>query len=74
MHVIVFLLYTVDIDQAAAIQNSHKSNRPISLKLVVSMVTGGVATIGAIGFVAGLFMYVRKRRRQYEKIPLLSVE
>lgn len=70
----IFLYWTVDIDQAAAIQNSLQTKQPISMKFVVSMVTGGVATVGVIGFVAGLFVYARRRRRQYEKIPLLSVE
>lgn len=64
-----------DTDQAAALHNSNEETKdPVSVKLIVSMVTGSVATIGVIGFVAGLFVYARKKRRQYEKIPLLSVE
>ena len=61
-------------EEANAIQNSMKTNKPASTKLVVSTATGGVATVGLIGLVVGTVFFLKRRRRRYKKISLLSVE
>ena len=44
----------------------------MSVKVILSAVMGGLALIGLVGLMAAMAVFVRRRKRKYERVPLLS--
>lgn len=65
--------YTVDIN-ASNFDLSNEQRAPISLKLIVGVVSGTLSLIGVAGLVVGLVVYSKKGKMNYEKLPLLADE
>lgn len=51
---------------------NQPSSDNTSVKVVVGAVTGSLAMIGVAFLVTGMAVYVRRRRRKYERVPLIS--
>lgn len=45
-----------------------------SVKLIVGVVMGGLAAVGLVAVVVGLVVHSRRRKKNYETVPLLTEE
>lgn len=54
--------------------SNEEKKAPVSLKLIVGVVSGTLSLIGVAGLVVGLVVYSKKGKTNYEKIPLLADE
>ena len=62
----------MDIDLAYF--DGRKEGMFSSPKLLVGMVTGSLGLVGVAALLVVLIVYIRTRKRDYEKIPLLADE
>lgn len=50
----------------------YANSETTSVKLIVGVVTGSLAMIAVVALLTGLMIVAKKRKKNYEKIPLLT--
>lgn len=71
-HTLTLFCKTVDVDLAQF--GGQREATFSSPKLLVGVVTGSLALVGVAALLVVLIVYIRTRKRDYEKIPLLADE
>lgn len=50
---------------------ANKASKDLSIKIIVGAATAGLAMLGVASVMIVVGVYVRRRRRKYERIPLI---